>query len=549
MRLKEKLEEKGVYWEVERELKQLSLLLSSLQLHFKEKDASSLLLLSSFSSLPSSHNNSHNNNNNNNVNNFNNHNNNHNGINKLQEGGNKREKVGQRDWKNNINNNNNNINNNGKGRKYNKEEEEVIVRLQKRWRGRKRIGKGKMGMEGIVRYYLSHPDKEALDVKKRNKIMGELISTEEEYVSRLFLFISLFLTPLELSSSSSSSSSSSPSPSSPGIDISSLSLSSPSSPLSSWMGAPVVSKEMINNIFGNIKEIYKLNKELLERMKEGYGRWPWQPFLVSQPLLQLFPYFLAYSSYINSFHLSLSSLLSLCKQNKTFDKWYKETEKNERLNRMDFSDYSILPVQRIPRYVLLLDQLYANTSDQHIDKSGLLSALSYARSLADQINERKAMSENMQKVYQIQQSLIGSSIPTLLQSSRSFIRSGQILILSDRIHHRYMILFNDLILITKRSSSPWNHLHSPSSPSSSPSSSSSPPPWSSSSSSLPLCVVDQIIQLKGAAIDDDTPLPNAPPPPLLLSFFFKRRKRGRGRRRRRKKRVCNDRDIEYRGEI
>ena len=72
----------------------------------------------------------------------------------------------------------------------------------------------------------------------------------------------------------------------------------------------------------------------------------------------------------------------------------------------------LVPVQRIPRYVLLLKDLLQNTEEDHPDKIPLEKALAAFQKIAVEINEKKRDAENRAKV---------QHYDLLLKGSRSLI--------------------------------------------------------------------------------------------------------------------------------
>lgn len=63
----------------------------------------------------------------------------------------------------------------------------------------------------------------------------------------------------------------------------------------------------------------------------------------------------------------------------------------------------ILPIQRIPRYVLLLQDLLRHTESKHPDHDDLVQALKEMRQVADYINEKKREAEALNLVVRIQE--------------------------------------------------------------------------------------------------------------------------------------------------
>jgi len=73
----------------------------------------------------------------------------------------------------------------------------------------------------------------------------------------------------------------------------------------------------------------------------------------------------------------------------------------------DLASFLTMPVQRIPRYILLLKNLLQRTPPMHPDGVGLNRALLEAKQLADRINEEKRRFENMQKVLHLEKVIDG----------------------------------------------------------------------------------------------------------------------------------------------
>ena len=82
-----------------------------------------------------------------------------------------------------------------------------------------------------------------------------------------------------------------------------------------------------------------------------------------------------------------------------------------------------MPIQRVPRYRMLLSELLKRTPDDHPDHAQLESALTEVVRLADDINESVRAAESDEHVRQLQRKLIGLDFP-LLAPGRVFVRDG-----------------------------------------------------------------------------------------------------------------------------
>jgi hypothetical protein len=76
-------------------------------------------------------------------------------------------------------------------------------------------------------------------------------------------------------------------------------------------------------------------------------------------------------------------------------------------------DLVVLPIQRIPRYVLLLEDMARSTPLRHPDYQPLITALEKMKTVAQYVNERKRDSENLQNVLKIQNILTNYNVSTV----------------------------------------------------------------------------------------------------------------------------------------
>lgn len=89
---------------------------------------------------------------------------------------------------------------------------------------------------------------------------------------------------------------------------------------------------------------------------------------------------------MNSYEHAMS-VLALCRAKKSFDSWLKKAE--TAAGKHDIASYLIVPIQRLPRYVLLLQDLISLTEETHIDYQHLCEALTSTKQVAEYVNEQK----------------------------------------------------------------------------------------------------------------------------------------------------------------
>jgi hypothetical protein len=85
-----------------------------------------------------------------------------------------------------------------------------------------------------------------------------------------------------------------------------------------------------------------------------------------------------------------------------FRVWLAKQSRDPRLRGRGLDAFQIMPIQRIPRYELLLKELVNNTAATHHDFQNLQRAVTEVHTIANLINEQKKLNENMMKMIQIQ---------------------------------------------------------------------------------------------------------------------------------------------------
>ncbi|KAF9192418.1 hypothetical protein BGZ51_005612 [Haplosporangium sp. Z 767] len=140
-------------------------------------------------------------------------------------------------------------------------------------------------------------------------------------------------------------------------------------------------------------------------------------------------YMKMYSFYINNFDNALrvlQSQLTQAKYKKKMKEFLRRCAKHPNHTQLALQGYLLLPVQRIPRYKMLLQDLLENTWTDHVDYHDIATALEQISSRADEMNERKRQYENHEKVLLVQNRIIGQYKTPLVQPHRKVVREGML---------------------------------------------------------------------------------------------------------------------------
>ena len=249
------------------------------------------------------------------------------------------------------------------------------------------------------------------------KIIDELIETEEVYVRSLQTLIDTFHSPL-------------------------LALSKQKYPLAS--------PEEVKQIFSEIVVIQLYNQNFLadlcqrKAVQEGT---PWMKRKYGDIIDNITQFLRSYTAYYNNYHAALTTLAK-CTERPKFKEWL---EKKEQEAGEGLTSLLIRPIQRVPKYVLLLRDLLKNTPSSHPDLPALRDAERNMGVIARDLNERMKDAEVFMEVLRINGQL-NPPYKELIQPHRRFVREGPILYrTSERSKPKpmWIILFNDVLLVTQ----------------------------------------------------------------------------------------------------
>eukprot|EP00727_Mastigamoeba_balamuthi_P005451 m51a1_g1525 putative myosin ii heavy chain (1641) ;mRNA; f:470676-476608 len=167
-----------------------------------------------------------------------------------------------------------------------------------------------------------------------------------------------------------------------------------------------VSAEDIEGLFSNLQAIRNVHQKFLSDLTERMQTWS-PDTLLGDVFQGASLSFKIYQRYINNFENSIGLLQAIQEYNSEFKKFVQDVSMTEQLENLSVESFLILPVQRIPRYVLLLQELIKATAETHPDRALLEEALGQIMALADYINEKKRESENRKKLLQVKARWMG----------------------------------------------------------------------------------------------------------------------------------------------
>jgi hypothetical protein len=122
-----------------------------------------------------------------------------------------------------------------------------------------------------------------------------------------------------------------------------------------------------------------------------------------------------------------------------------------KFNGLKLKDFMIMPVQRVPRYNMLLKDLLKNTPENHPDFIALTSACKKVEDQAAAVNEAIRQAEGQTKMAAIIER--GGGFENLYHKDRSFVKSATIQLIMDMSDRKKgakkdaeLLVFNDVIV-------------------------------------------------------------------------------------------------------
>ncbi|XP_065226790.1 rhoGEF domain-containing protein gxcJ isoform X2 [Planococcus citri] len=203
-----------------------------------------------------------------------------------------------------------------------------------------------------------------------------------------------------------------------------------------------LSSEQINDLFGNIEEIYHFNRCFLWEL-EQCGQ---DPVKIAGSFVENNCNFSIYAAYCTHYPRSMNILTELMRQEKTAHIF---RERQISLHHtLPLGSYLLKPVQRILKYHLLLQNMVKHTPPDTVGYNDITVALSTMTGIAHHINTMKRRHEHAIRVQEVQSLLTGWQGPDLitfgeLYAEGSFRISGAKAL-------RHVFLFEHMLLVTKK---------------------------------------------------------------------------------------------------
>uniref|UniRef100_A0A8C0Y459 FYVE, RhoGEF and PH domain containing 4b n=1 Tax=Cyprinus carpio carpio TaxID=630221 RepID=A0A8C0Y459_CYPCA len=247
---------------------------------------------------------------------------------------------------------------------------------------------------------------------KLYKIANELLQTERAYVTRLHLLDQVFCAKL-----------------------------------TEEAGKGTFPVEVVKGIFSNVGSIYTFHSQfLLPDLETRMSQWASTP-RIGDILAQLAPFLRMYAEYVKNFDSAMDLLKQWTERSVQFNAIIQDIQSQEACGNLTLQHHMLEPVQRVPRYEMLLKDYLKKLPEDDPDCSQAEKSLNIISMAATHSNMAIRKMENLKKLMEIYEMLGGEE--DIVNPSNELIKEGQILKLAARntsSMERYLFLFNNMLL-------------------------------------------------------------------------------------------------------
>uniref|UniRef100_A0A7M4FKD3 Rho guanine nucleotide exchange factor 17 n=1 Tax=Crocodylus porosus TaxID=8502 RepID=A0A7M4FKD3_CROPO len=210
---------------------------------------------------------------------------------------------------------------------------------------------------------------------------------------------------------------------------------------------------LVDEIFDQIPELLEHHEQFLEQISECVQNWH-EKQKVGDLLVQSFSKDILvtiYSAYIDNF-LNAKDAVRIAKEARPAFMKFLDQSMRENKEKQALSDLMIKPVQRIPRYELLVKDLLKHTPEDHPDYPFLIDAQRNIKQVAERINKGMKSAEEVERNARIVQEIEShiEGMEDLQAPLRKFLRQEMVIEVKavGGKKDRSLFLFTDLLVCT-----------------------------------------------------------------------------------------------------
>ncbi|OUM60860.1 hypothetical protein PIROE2DRAFT_45845 [Piromyces sp. E2] len=221
-----------------------------------------------------------------------------------------------------------------------------------------------------------------------------------------------------------------------------------------------IGEEFVVNVFGNIEELYEVNRNFYNNIHELQKR---KPILesIGDIVKDFVPHLRSYERYGRSQPRAKHILQIERSHNKNLNNFFKNAQYEPEFRRLPIESFLARPTTRLGRYPILLKDIIKNTPEGHRDIILLTDALHAIENILKEVNNQAGKATNQLKLEEWSILLESErkddiSILRLENPEREFIREGKLELkryANESQNHSFvpvtLVLLDNMLVITK----------------------------------------------------------------------------------------------------
>ncbi|XP_073675067.1 faciogenital dysplasia isoform X2 [Garra rufa] len=206
--------------------------------------------------------------------------------------------------------------------------------------------------------------------------------------------------------------------------------------------------DVITGIFSNISSIYLFHHQFLlpELQTRITQEWSCNP-RIGDILQKLAPFLKMYGEYVKNFDRAMDLVSAWTQRSAQFKSVVQNIQKQDVCGNLTLQHHMLEPVQRIPRYELLLKDYLKKLPAGAADRRDAENALELISTAANHSNAAIRKMEKMHKLLEVYEKLGGEE--DIVNPANEFIKEGHLKKMSAKngtAQDRYLYLFNNMVL-------------------------------------------------------------------------------------------------------
>lgn len=270
----------------------------------------------------------------------------------------------------------------------------------------------------LVEYAVTPTSQDLKTKTKRDFCIEELVETEKNYLEALEMIDAKFMKPLKECQD----------------------ILSPSD----W-----------EKIFTGYRKLLSIHHEFLQLLEKASSHMADGTTLTIPDCFMTFKEkFLYYGEFCSNLTRSQELLSKLCQNNVQLQKKIMECQKAANGGKFKLHDLLAIPMQRVLKYHLLINELIKNTDEHHAEKKSLERAVDEMQDLSLFVNEVRRDHEMLNDIGLLENSIAELPVNIVLRDCGRILMDGEMkvkLLSESTAHNRHLFLFDKRLLICRPS--------------------------------------------------------------------------------------------------